>query len=196
VAVDPKVLRPPPAWAHKTQTVRLTLGAERSVAESFDTRAQLLEAIHRYCWAFDERRTDLLEEIFTADAQWEALVMGETTVGPFVDRPQVLEWLTRFWRYQKDQRRHMIVNFIVESLDENSATALSYLLLAGSKFAKSQVEVTGFYRLGYAKEAGTWKIRRLFGGFDAPFWKMDVGEMNEELRTLFGITRHDPSQPA
>ena len=32
-------------------------------------------------------------------------VMGETRVGPFLGQAAVQEWLTRFWRHQRDQRR-------------------------------------------------------------------------------------------
>lgn len=188
------ILRPVPAWAHGTSTVNLTLAEARIHIPAFDDRQALQEVLHRYCWGFDERRTDILAECFTEDGQWEAIVMGETTVGPFIDRIGVLEWLSRFWKYQKDQRRHMITNFIVEDISGDTASALAYLHLAGSNRAKTHFEVTGFYRLNYKKEDGMWKIRRFYGGFDAPFWKMDITEMTPELIELFGITKHIPAE--
>jgi hypothetical protein len=183
--VSPK-LEPIPAWGHGTGTLNLTLSQQRDF--TFDDRSSLLECLHRYCWGFDERRTDLLGEVFAKDAEWEALVMGETRIGPFVGHDQVSEWLTRFWKFQKDQRRHMIVNFMVEELSEREAMAVAYLLLAGSTRAHSEVEITGFYRVRFTKEDGRWQISRLFGGFDAPFWKMPLADMTPELRALFGIT--------
>lgn len=180
-------LRPPPAWAHRTGAVQLRTTAERSVVPALDARQALQEVIHRYCWAFDERRADLLRECFTEDGTWEASVMGETRVGPFDGQAQVQEWLARFWDHQRDQRRHLILNFIVEDLHEDRATALAYLLLMGSSDAASRMESVGFYRLDFRSDAGTWRIKSLVAGFDSPFWKMDVSEMSPRVRQLFGI---------
>jgi hypothetical protein len=180
-------LRPPPAWAHRAGVVQLRSEAERSVSPSLDPRQALQEVIHRYCWAFDERRADILGECFTEDGTWEASVMGETRVGPFVGQAQVQEWLSRFWDHQRDQRRHLILNFIVEDLQADRATALAYLLLMGSCDAASRMESVGFYRLDFRNDAGTWRIASLAAGFDSPFWKMDVSEMSPRVRALFGI---------
>ena len=157
------------------------------MSPSLDPRQALQEVIHRYCWAFDERRADLLGECFTEDGTWEASVMGETRVGPFVGQAQVQEWLSRFWDHQRDQRRHLILNFIVEDLHEHRATALAYLLLMGSSDAASRMESVGFYRLNFRSDAGTWRIESLMAGFDSPFWTMDVSEMSPRVRQLFGI---------
>lgn len=180
-------LRPAPAWAHQTGAVQLRSEAQRTVSPPLDPRQALQEVIHRYCWAFDERRADLLLECFTEDGTWEANVMGETRVGPFAGRTQVQEWLARFWDHQRDQRRHLILNFLVEDLREDRATALTYLLLMGSSDAMSRMETVGFYRLGFRNDAGTWRIESLVAGFDSPFWTMDVSEMSPRVRQLFGI---------
>jgi len=183
----PEVLRPSPAWAHRTGVLQLRSEAERSISPPLDPRSALQEVIHRYCWAFDERRADLLRECFTEDGTWEASVMGETRVGPFVGQGQVQEWLSRFWDHQRDQRRHLILNFVVEDLSEDRATALAYLLLMGSSGAASRMESVGFYRLDFRSDAGTWRIKSLVAGFDSPFWTMDVSEMSPRVRQLFGI---------
>jgi hypothetical protein len=167
--------------------VQLRTSAERSVSSPLDPRQALQEVIHRYCWAFDERRADVLRECFTEDGTWEASVMGETRVGPFLGQDQVQEWLSRFWDHQRDQRRHMILNFLVEDLSEDRATALAYLLLMGSSDAASRMETVGFYRLDFRNEAGTWRIEALRAGFDSPFWTMDVSAMSPRVRQLFGI---------
>jgi ketosteroid isomerase-like protein len=186
-------LRPEPAWAHARSLIALRSSADRAGNPALEPRQAIQEVIHRYCWAFDERRADILAECFTDDAVWQASVMGETRVGPFAGRASVGEWLTRFWAYQRDQRRHLILNFIVEEMDEDSATALAYLLLMGSSHAESRLETTGFYRLGYRREAGGWRIRTLDAGFDSPYWPMEVRDMSPEVRVRFGIL--DPGQP-
>ena len=180
-------LRPAPAWAHATGAVNLRVAADRPRSTPLDPHQAIQEVIHRYCWAFDERRADVLLECFTEDAVWEASVMGETRVGPFMGQASVQEWLTRFWKHQRDQRRHLVLNFIVEALTEDHATALAYVLLMGSSDAESRMETTGFYRLNYRRGADGWRISAMFGGFDSPYWKIEVSDMSPRVRALFGI---------
>lgn len=167
--------------------MQLRTEAERTVSPPLDPRQALQEVIHRYCWAFDERRADLLRECFTEDGRWQASVMGETRVGPFVGQAQVQEWLARFWEHQRDQRRHLILNFIVEHLSADRATALAYLLLMGSSDAASRMETVGFYQLDFRLDAGSWRIQTLQAGFDSPFWTVEVSDMSPRVRALFGI---------
>lgn len=181
-------LRPAPAWAHATGLLRLRSSQERRRLPALDPRQALQEVIHRYCWSFDERRSDLLRDCFTQDATWQGSVMGETRIGPFVGQEQVQEWLSRFWDHQRDQRRHLILNFMVEELQDDEATALAYLLLTGSSRAESRMETTGFYRLTYRREDDGWRISRLEAGFDSPFWKAEVRDMSPRTRALFGIS--------
>jgi hypothetical protein len=180
-------LRPAPGWAPATRVVSLRSRREREALPDLDPRQALQEVIHRYCWSFDERRADLLLECFTEDAVWEADVMGETRVGPFVGQAAVQEWLARFWDHQRDQRRHLILNFIVEDLHDDRATALAYLLLMGSSDGESRLETTGFYRLTYRRGPDGWRISNLSAGFDSPFWTIEVADMSPRVRALFGI---------
>lgn len=182
-------LRPQPAWAHSTEV--LTLCAITPPVQ-MSVRDQVVERLHRYCWAFDERQPGLLENCFTTDAVWEGFVMGETDVGPHVGRDAVMKYLTDFWIHQRDQRRHVVSNMILERLDENSATLLAYLLLLGSGRAHTQFECAGFYRTELRNEPDGWRISRLTAGFDSPYWKQPVEEMEPWVRDLFGITRHEP----
>jgi hypothetical protein len=183
------VFRPNPAWAHGTGLISL-----RGPDQPSDPAAEaaiayrLQDRIHRYCWGFDERREDVLSSCFTQDAVWRAGVMGETVVGPFVGRDQVLRWLTGFWPHQRDQRRHMTLNFIVEEVTDMTATAMCYLILLGSTRAATALETAGMYRLGYRLEGGEWLIASLTAGFDSPFWKQEITEMQPWVRELFGIT--------
>jgi hypothetical protein len=179
------VLRPNPAWAHGTGLIGLQATAPPSEA---GVSYLLQDRIHRYCWSFDERRKDLLTACFTSDATWHANVMGETPVGPFVGRDAVVGWLSGFWPHQKDQRRHMILNFMVEEAGPADARAHCYLILLGSTRAATQLETAGMYQLDYRLEGGHWRISRLTAGFDSPFWKQEIAEMQPWVRDLFGIS--------
>ena len=183
MSATPRRLRPVPAWSHSTGLidVRPRTGAD------LDVRGHLADRLSRYCWGFDERRLDVLEDCFTDDAIWVGEVMGETRVGPHVGRTAVLSWLAGFWPHQRDQRRHVITNLIVEQITPGSATCLAYLLLVGSARAAVALEAAGLYRVEYRLEDHVWRISRLAAGFDVPFWKGEVEDMEPWVRELFGI---------
>ncbi|MCU1530165.1 MAG: hypothetical protein JWP75_3928 [Frondihabitans sp.] len=149
---------------------------------------EVQQCVNRYSWAYDDRRPDALAECFTEDAVWEASIMDEFQVGPFVGRDRVMEWLTRFWPYQRDQRRHVFTNFVVDEFDGDLITAYCYLQLFGSRHSESAFETAGFVRFQLARAGEHWAIRRFSAGFDSPFWAMPVADMTPELIELFGIT--------
>lgn len=176
-----------PAWAHSAGL--LDLGAPvppRGDGDASD-RALVAETIARYCWSYDERRIDRLGDCFTADAVWEGSVVGRIPIGPIEGREAILDWLSKFWPHQKDQRRHMLLNTIVEELGADTATTLSYLLLMASTGDAMSMESMGFYRVGYRREAGQWRIARLTAGFDKPFWPGKLETMSTTGRHRHGV---------
>ena len=187
---DPaRPLRPQPAWAHRTGLVHV----ESRPPAGLDVAQTLQDRLHRYCWGFDERRHDVLIDTFTADCVWVGDVMGETTIGPHRGRDTVLAWLSAFWDHQRDQRRHVVTNFVLEELGESTASGMAYLLLVGASNASVVLEAAGLYRVQYRLEQdGVWRITQLTAGFDAPFWRTEVEAMAPRVRELFGITRHEP----
>ena len=100
MAKEPLTLRPLPAWSRIRNILNLTLAKDRKIVSPLDDRSLLQESLHRYCWGFDERNMDMLDEVFDKDAQWEAIVMGESTVGPFVGKEQVQVDVAR-WHYRR-----------------------------------------------------------------------------------------------
>lgn len=180
------VLHPVPAWGY-THGLSQLQGPESWSGVSGVVVTEIQQCINRYCWGFDDRRLDVMGDCFLETATWDASVMGEVSIGPFVGRVQILEWLSRFWKYQKDQRRHVFANLVVDSVEGNTAVAYCYLLLLGTHDSATQLETSGFYRFTLEHREGRWFIDTLSAGFDAPFWKMPVEEMSPRLRELFGI---------
>jgi hypothetical protein len=181
-------LRPTPAWVHHTQGVPVEAGPPPASWQDVADRLQIVERFHQYCWAFDERRDDLLRDCFTADGIWEGDAMGEARIGPFVGSDEVHGWLTRFWTRQRDQRRHIPLNTLVHEQTADTATLVAYLLLMGASDAAVRVETTAVYHLSLIKEAGVWRITHLCAYFDAPFWQGEAADFSDELRAIFGIT--------
>lgn len=179
--------RPRPAWATTSGLLAISTGP---VAEGTgDVRSLLHERLARYCWAFDERRADLLAECFATDAVWRGSVMDEAVIGPFVG-DEIVGWLGAFWEQQRFQRRHLVMNFVVDELGEDVAVARAYVVLAGTSRATTRFEATGAYQLRYRRE-DRWRIHELVAGFDAPYWRGDLHELSEDARRLLGVRAND-----
>jgi hypothetical protein len=182
---------PSPAWAHACGALEMrppVRPEERSVAVE---RSLIVERMHRYCWGYDERRVDLLGDCFTDDAVWEGNVAGRTPVGPISGREGILDWLTGFWPHQHDQRRHMLVNSLIEEQSETDAVVLCYLLLTSAREEQVKLETIGFYRVRLSREGDAWRIAHLFAGFDAPFWPGRLESLSQRGRVRHGLQADD-----
>jgi len=178
---------PIPAWAHRIGLLSLCEPPTAGKRDEALDRQLIQERIARYCWAFDERQATLLGNCFTENAIWEGTVLGRIPIGPFNGRDTILQWLTEFWPYQHDQRRHMLLNTVVEGLSSTRAVTLSYLLLMSADGKAASIEATGFYRTAYRLENGMWQISCLTAGFDKPFWPGDLERMSSAGRSRHGI---------
>jgi ketosteroid isomerase-like protein len=157
------------------------------MARSEPDRPALAEPVSRYCWAFDERRRDLLEQCFTEDAVWEGAVSGSEDVGPITGRIEIVEWLAGFWPHQRDQRRHVLTNFLVASHSPAAAEIHAYLVLTSARGETVSLETTGCYRVQLARDEGDWRIRYMFAHFDAPSWPGTVENLSDRARHRHGL---------
>lgn len=175
------------AWAHDAAIIDLGVPVPSAIRCEVGDRAAFCERIARYCWAYDERRIDRLADCFTPDAIWEGSVLGQVSIGPFEGRENIVDWLRKFWPHQKDQRRHMLLNTIVEEQTGDTAITLSYLLLMASTGDMISMESMGFYRTAYQLDGRAWRIARLTAGFDKPFWPGKLDAMSASGRERHGI---------
>ncbi len=132
-----------PGWAHHSGA--LAMGGGVAGADP-DAARLVIERVARYCWAYDERRADLLADCFTEDGVWEGNVLDKVPVGPFIGRAKILKWLTEFWPHQHDQRRHMLLNNLVESLYRGQRGNAQLSAADVERWGGPKVECTGFYR--------------------------------------------------
>lgn len=178
---------PIPAWAHHVGLLSLGEAIPPADADAVANRLLITERIARYCWAYDERQLDRLSDCFTEDGIWEGDVLGRVAVGPFKGRPAIREWMSGFWPHQHDQRRHMILNTIVEGQTASTARTCSYLLLMGSTGREVSVETIGFYRVDLTKVGDQWLINHLMAGFDKAFWPGDLDNLSARGRARHGV---------
>jgi len=132
-------------------------------------RAMIVERVHRYGWAFDERRREALASCFAENAVWEGNVQGAEPVGPIHGRDAIVTWLAGFWDRQEDQRRHLMPSVVVDRQTATTADVLVHLVLTSAAGASLSIVLTSFYRMELVEQRGGWRIRRLFEGFDVAF---------------------------
>jgi hypothetical protein len=157
-----------PAWGHVIG--ELSLGPVADVgaaAEHLVDRLLVVETLARYGWAYDERRYEVLESVFTEDAVFAGSIAGE---GAFrhEGRKTVVDWLAGIWPQQLDQRRHLYTNPVIEHLTDRECTlCVSFGLFASSD--TSRLVTTGWKRVQLRKQDGKWLISEIYDGLDRPF---------------------------
>jgi hypothetical protein len=156
-----------PGWAHEAQAV--SLGSVKAVADAGSLADRLLvhETLARYAWAYDERRLDVLRDVFTEDGSYVALVPGVEPVGS-EGRERLVPWLAEIMEGQRDQRRHVLANLVIEELTDTHCVAMCYSILFASD-TEARLVAPGFYRAELRKEDGKWRIAQLRNGLDRPF---------------------------
>lgn len=162
--------RPAPSWSTATGRTDIKPAVERSTSDEALDRVLIADRIYRYGFAFDERRLDQLVEGFTEDGLWEGSIMGIDQVGPFHGREKIRGFMAEFFPIQKDQRRHVFTNVIIDELDGDTANAYAYLVLWSSQNAETHAVTAGPYRFALRRDdRGVWLISELHGGWDSPF---------------------------
>ncbi|MBT2271380.1 nuclear transport factor 2 family protein, partial [Rhodococcus qingshengii] len=120
---------PSPAWNSAAGICDVRPSAPAADAEQGLHRALIIERVHRYGWALDEKRDDLLADCFSPGGIWEGTVMGGPMIGPVIGRDEIVSWLSGLSVDQDDQRRHSFSNLVVEFLSPTTAVAHAYVLL-------------------------------------------------------------------
>jgi SnoaL-like domain len=158
----------PPAWGHQAGV--LSLGTVSAVSYSLTEIADrqfIAETAYRYVTAYDERRLDVLADVFTADVTFAVSFSGGA-YAQYEGRDIVIKWLSDIMEGQFDQRRHVVGNFIIEELNADHAAITLYLSLFASD-TETRVVTTGFYRMELLKADEKWRITYLYDGLDRPF---------------------------
>lgn len=164
--IDRPAPKPVPAWGSSLGLLGFTGSSD---GQSLADRRRIVERVHRYGWAFDERQVVELEDCFIVDAQWSGDIMGVEPIDTVLGRRAIVKWLSGFWSRQDDQRRHHMMSVLVCDQTAVTARATSSLLMSACRASSLDVALTSFYTFDLAKEDGVWRIRHLFEGCDRTF---------------------------
>ena len=129
----------------------------------------IYELLSRAAYSFDERKLDVLEQCFTADASMLVDITGVGEVGPFEGREAIMQLMADTLASQTDVRRHVISNFFFESEKKKSARVISSVVVNSVENGEINVIISGIYRDDVAKKDGEWRIAQRRLDLDLPF---------------------------
>lgn len=119
------------------------------------------EAFGRWALFYDEGRSDLLPSLLTEDVVVNVRLGDPEPMGVFEGVPAVAKYNDDTLAVQLDQRRHLMTNILVDSLDGTTATATAFgLVMQMADGLKLGAMV--FYTSDLVKgEDGVWRFARL-----------------------------------
>ena len=159
-------------WAHLLGQVDLgPLRPSPDGASEALERQLISETAHRYAWAFDERRVDILADLFTEDVAFSFSVRGDDPVDAS-GREEVMTMLQASMLPGLGTR-HLLVNHVVERLTENAAELFVYFVLLVTREPWLPVS-SGFYRFFLRKIGSRWLAEKVVNGLDVAF---DTGQI-------------------
>ncbi len=134
------------------------------MSDDVSARVAIGEVVSRYSFYYDERRFDEVAELFEPDA----VFVFDSAIGAVGSqlngRDEIRRTLAeRSAAMPQVQRRHIVTNTFVEVLDNDSASAITYILLASTENGQIAILASGVYRDRFARSDGGWRFaeRRL-----------------------------------
>lgn len=157
-----------PAWAHSTGVIDLQpVSTVPTDLTTLADRLMIQETAARYAIAYDERRLDVLESLYTEDGTY-AYRIGEGPLEGRTGRTELVAWLGEIMQTQTDQRRHMMSSLVIDRLTADQAVVIAYKSIYGAE-RKVELITTGMYRFSMVKQDGKWLIEEAIDCLDRGF---------------------------
>ena len=130
-------------------------------------RGEIAELLNRYCIALDRMELGELASLFTEDC---SVAYGPDDSLRSEGSAALVRSLARMWRWTRTS--HHLSNVVVDFDDEDTASAVSYVIAWHERPDGTTATVFGQYRDTVVRVDGAWRIakRRMFmNGNDAGF---------------------------
>ena len=129
-----------------------------------------LNALYRWALGYDSGDVGLMRSSFTRDARFifrPVGGVGQPTIFEGIDA--VMKLFTDSLASQRDKRRHVTTNPLVERVNQQAVKVTSYLTLIIIENGVLRVQATGVYRdLVIARTDGDWRIKERDLTLDLP----------------------------
>lgn len=100
----------------------------------------------RFAWLYDAGNREILASLFHPDATFQIEIADQDPIDPIVGREAIVEMITGSMADQKDKRRHVMSNLIIEDASEDTVVISSYLTLVSVEDGSASILSSGHYR--------------------------------------------------
>ena len=140
------------------------------MGQSETARLQVIEALTKYAWGYDQKDFGLLAEAISVNATSGGKITGtDVGWGPMKGREEIVAGLRDMRNGQTTQPRHCLSNFLFSQQSDSTASLRCYLTLLASEGGRAGVATAGYFDVDAVREADTWRISRLDVTLDASF---------------------------
>jgi hypothetical protein len=129
---------------------------------------RLSELMTRFLVGVDQQDAAMVRAVLAEDVR-NTMVLGGQRMDPPPGREPLIAYLAEFWKGQKDQRRHVLSNAIVESDSPREPVMSFYLTLYATQDRKLRPVATGRYVVHYRVDGEEARIRSIELTLDGPF---------------------------
>lgn len=124
---------------------------------STEEKLAIHELLSRAAYAYDEREVAMLENCFSAEANFSMRIAKGDLVGPFAGRDAIMGLMTGSMAEQTDVRRHVVSNIFFDESGEQTL-AISNLTLMATENGEIQLLSAGVYKDTVVNENGEWRV--------------------------------------
>jgi 3-phenylpropionate/cinnamic acid dioxygenase small subunit len=117
------------------------------------------ELLGRAAFGLDQRKPDVIEQCFAADATFTLTVAGNNKA-VLEGRDAIMQLMTDTMAAHTEQRRHVISNMFFESAEKTSARVVSSLVVFSINMGEIKPITSGIYQDIVVRENGDWKISK------------------------------------
>jgi len=138
------------------------------MSPTLEDKLAIHELLSRSAYAFDIQDLPMLENCFTADAEFSMRIGGGDLVGPFEGRKAIMKLMADSIDVQTDVRKHVISNIF---FDENGDLPMvtSNLTLISTENGETNVLTAGFYRDTVVRDNDGWRVSNRFIELDKAY---------------------------
>lgn len=123
-------------------------------------RGDIENALHRWCWAMDERDMDTVRDCWTDDAVLVSHLPGREPT-EIDGRDAILSRLSAAWeRSPLSGVKHVVTTVFVEHEEADAAVVRTYVVSLRLSEGKPALSSLGRHRDELTREDGVWRIRR------------------------------------
>jgi hypothetical protein len=156
---------PRQSWAHVDGVVQLKKNGTKIDNESAVNRLLIQEAFARWGIAHDEGQLEVVRSLFTSDGEVQVLLGSKQLLDSAKGVDNIVKMVANSLAQQHDQRRHAMVNIVIDKLTTNQASAIAYGIVTLANDGLT-LGASVIYQGELKKQAGVWRFSRFVIGMD------------------------------